>query len=59
MIVVGDIVIIDKGHYQGRPAKVRVIKGDKYTLTLTDTPGPNDVTIRNAKRSDFHKKPGM
>jgi ribosomal protein L24 len=57
MIIVGDVVVIDKGHYKGRPATVRSIRRDNYTLTLNDTPGPEDVTIRNVKRDEFHKKP--
>jgi len=58
MIIVGDVVVIDRGHYKGRPATVRAIRRDKYTLTLNDTPGSEDVTIRNVKRDEFHKKPG-
>jgi hypothetical protein len=58
MVIVGDIVIMDHGHYKGREGTIRVIKGDKYTITLNDTPGPQDVKIRNVLRNQFHKKPG-
>ncbi len=57
MIKVGDAVIMDVGHYAGRPGVVRAIRGNKYTITLTDTPGPDDVRINNVLRNQFHKKP--
>jgi hypothetical protein len=56
MIKVGDTVVMNEGHYTGRPGTVREIKGNKFTITLNDTPGPEDVRIRNVLRHQFYKK---
>lgn len=44
-----------RGHYKGRPAVIRDVYGDKCTVTLTDTPGPDDVTIRNVTVKDYRR----
>lgn len=46
---VGQRVKVTTGHYKGRPGVIRTVEDNgKYCMvTLTDTPGPNDVSINN------------
>jgi transcription elongation factor len=53
---VGQEIVMTRGHYKDRPAIIREVHGDKCTVTLTDTPGPYDVTIRNVTRKDYRAK---
>ena len=50
---VGDKIVMTRGHYKDRPALIREVYGNKCTVTLTDTPGPYDVLIRNVKVGDY------
>lgn len=52
-MIVGQSIVITRGHYAGRPAIIREIYGKKCTVTLTDTPGPYDVLIKNITQNDF------
>lgn len=53
MFRVNQRVMITAGHWKGRPAIVREVnKNGSYRVTLTDTPGPDDVTI---KRIEYYQ----
>jgi len=54
-VYVGQKIRMVRGHYKGRPAVIREVYGSKCTVSLTDTPGPDDVTIRNVTVKDFHR----
>jgi hypothetical protein len=56
MYKIGDSVTIIAGIYNGRPALIRADNGDgTYLVTLTDTPGPNDVTIRKIRPEQMER----
>lgn len=55
---VGQKITVTRGHYSGRPGVIRTVEdGGKYCMvTLTDTPGPNDVSINNMTWSDMKRR---
>jgi ribosomal protein L14E/L6E/L27E len=52
-MVVGQRIVMTRGHYKGRPAVIREIYGNKCTVHLTDTKVPNCVMIRNVTHKDY------
>ena len=52
-MIVDQRVVITRGHYAGRPGIIREVYGRKCSITLTDTPGPYDVLIKNVTQNDF------
>jgi transcription antitermination factor NusG len=55
---VGQKVKVTRGHYKGRPGVIRTVEGggNYCMVTLTDTPGPNDVSINNMTWDDMQKR---
>ena len=57
-MIAGQHVVMDRGHYAGRPGVITEVKGSKCTVVLTDTEGYRNnregVTINNVKRGDYH-----
>jgi len=55
---VGQKVQVTRGHYAGRPGIIRYIHDDgkACTVSLTDTRGPNDVTINRMTWNDMKKR---
>lgn len=57
-MIKGQRIVMDKGHYAGRPGIIHEVHGSKCTVILTDTPNWQThpgVTIYNVKRSDYHR----
>lgn len=57
-MIQGQRVMMDRGHYKGRPGVITAVYGNKCTVVLTDTPEYEKhpgVTIKNVTSKDFHR----